>query len=279
MKKGICLLLIANCEDPLGKGWIERIAKSGYDYAEVSLARIYSLPEEEVREYRALFRRNELPVLAFNNAVPAGFSIIGDEVTDQRQQEYMDRAVALASEFGVETITTSGPNQKRLPDGFDWENKGRARYIAFLQRFADKCREKGITLALEPICSEEKGLINTTQQAMEIIRAVDRSNMKLIVDLFHFSLEGEDPKVIAQCAREGYLCHLHVASFPARTIPDHLDGPKIARLIRDLRQSGFEGLISIEARAQDPETAIPIGAEVLDAAIRFAEQSYGEANG
>ena len=185
MKNGICLLLIASQEDPLGKEWIPFIAQCGFDYAEVSLARIYDLPDREIEAYRILFEQSRLPVLAFNNAVPAGFSIIGDEVTSGDQEKYIERAVALASKFGVQTITTSGPNQKRLSEGFDWETCGWKRYVDFMTRFADRCKDHGITLALEPICSGEKGLINRTSQAMEIIKAVNRSNMKLIVDHLH----------------------------------------------------------------------------------------------
>lgn len=269
MKLGICLLLIADSEDPLGKEWIGPIARCNYDYGEVSLARIYGLSEEEVDAYRTLFEENHLPVLAFNNAVPAGFSIVGDEVTDKDQNAYIQRTVALAARFGVKTITTSGPNQKWLPKGFDWENRGQARYVAFLKRFSDRCFEEGITLALEPICSAEKGLINRTDQAMKIIEAVSRPNMKLIVDLFHFALEGEDPKILPDYARRGALCHLHVAQLPERTIPNRETETELQELLYSLKQNGFDGLVSVEARAKDPGRDIPLGARVLEQALRY----------
>lgn len=47
MKSGICLLLLATNHDPLARAAIPTAAKAGYDYAEVSLARIYSLSDNQ----------------------------------------------------------------------------------------------------------------------------------------------------------------------------------------------------------------------------------------
>ena len=48
MKSGICLLLLATNHDPLARAAIPTAAKAGYDYAEVSLARIYSLSDNQL---------------------------------------------------------------------------------------------------------------------------------------------------------------------------------------------------------------------------------------
>ena len=56
MKSGICLLLLATNHDPLARAAIPTAAKAGYDYAEVSLARIYSLSDNQLSDYRQSLR-------------------------------------------------------------------------------------------------------------------------------------------------------------------------------------------------------------------------------
>ena len=62
MKSGICLLLLATNHDPSGPGRHTNRCKAGYDYAEVSLARIYSLSDNQLSDYRSLFLQSGLPV-------------------------------------------------------------------------------------------------------------------------------------------------------------------------------------------------------------------------
>ena len=111
MKSGICLLLLATNHDPLARAAIPTAAKAGYDYAEVSLARIYSLSDNQLSDYRSLFLQSGLPVEVFNNAVPKGLALAGPGADPQALSRYIDRALYLAGFMGVSMITMSGPNR------------------------------------------------------------------------------------------------------------------------------------------------------------------------
>lgn len=240
--------MLANDADPLSRCSIPAIARAGYDYAEVSLARIYNLPDEEIAAYRKLFSDNGVKVEAFNNAIPAGFSIVGDDASAEIQDAYIARAVKLAEQFGVKVITTSGPNARRVPEGFDWANVGYGRYIDFMRRFAAKCAERGISIALEPICSAERGFVNTTGQACRIISDIGCRNVTLLVDMFHFAQEHEDAEQLPGYAASGLLTHLHAARLDDRTVPagDYADA--LRGQLLPLVKAGFDGRISIEAK-------------------------------
>lgn len=248
MKIGICLLLLANDADPLSRYSIPAIARTGYDYAEISLARIYDLPDDEIIAYRKLFSDNGVNVEAFNNAVPAGFSIVGDDATVEIQNAYIARAIKLAEQFGVKVITTSGPNAKRVPEGFDWVNIGYIRYIDFMRRFAKECANHGISIALEPICSKERGFVNTTGQACQIISEIGCRNVTLLVDMFHFAQEHENVEQLPKYAASGLLTHLHAARLDNRMIPAKDYADTLRRQLLPLVEAGFDRRISIEAK-------------------------------
>ena len=255
MKIGICLLLLANESDPLAKQYIPLIADAGYDYAEVSLARIYHLSDDDIADYCRLFSQHNIKVESFNNAVPAGFSVIGNDATEEVQNAYIERSIMLAKQFGVSVITTSGPNAGRVPEGFDWPGVGYTRYIDFLKRFADACSDDNISIALEPICKAERGYVNTFDQALSIIKHVDMPNLSLLVDVYHSSLEREDFSRLASYTHSGVLTHLHVANLENRTIPTLQDTEELCSLLEPLKAAHFNGRISIEAKPTVNTTA------------------------
>ena len=160
MKIGSCLLLLATQEDPLAASSIPLIASSGFDYAEVSLAWVYSLSDQELLHYQNLFDQNHLPVEVFNNAIPSGLSLIGPKSDRAELSCYIKKAITLAKTMGVQIITMSGPNQRTVPDGFTWE-EGFPQYIDFLKEYSDAAAAAGLSLAIEPINHEEHGFIST----------------------------------------------------------------------------------------------------------------------
>lgn len=177
------------------------------------------------------------------------------------------RSIELAKFFGVSVITTSGPNAKRVPAGFDWQNVGYARYIDFLRSFAAECAQNGISIALEPICRKEYGYVNTVAQAVEIIKEVGKANLSLLVDIFHSSLEGEDFSKLEAYAQNGLLTQLHAATLPERMVPMLKDADALARILRPLVQAGFNGRVSIEANTADWKSSVPEGAEAVRRAL------------
>ena len=153
MKSGICLLLLATNHDPLARAAIPTAAKAGYDYAEVSLARIYSLSDNQLSDYRSLFLQSGLPVEVFNNAVPKGLALAGPGADPQALSRYIDRALYLAGFMGVSMITMSGPNRLTVPSDQTWMDIFPS-YIQFLKEYTDRAAEYGVSLVIEPINRE-----------------------------------------------------------------------------------------------------------------------------
>ena len=70
--------------------------------------------------------------------------------------------------------------------------KGRRNCIAALKRLARTARQSGITLGLEPVNRYESNLINTGDQAVEIIAATGADNIVVHLDTYQMNIEEGD---------------------------------------------------------------------------------------
>jgi D-psicose/D-tagatose/L-ribulose 3-epimerase len=86
-------------------------------------------------------------------------------------------------------------------------DRGRANSIGVIQRLADTAAESGMSIALEVVNRYESNLLNTAEQAMVYIDAVDRANVVCHLDTYHMNIEEEDmARPVLRCgSRLGYV--------------------------------------------------------------------------
>jgi len=263
MKFGSCLLLLATPEDPLAITRIPIIARSGFDYAEVSLARVYALSDVELGEYRRVFDQNGLPVEVFNNAVPRGLALIGPNSDPAANSDYISRSILLAQKMGVRLITMSGPNQRSVPAGFSWREEGFPQYVEFLKRFSDAAAGAEIELAVEPINDEEHGFIATVSEACRVIDAAGCENVKVIVDTYHFCKQHDHIEDVIKAVRDGTLAHIHHATREKRVYPQEGDFEESKAILLPILKAGYRGRVSVEAYSAAPEQELPKTSRLL----------------
>jgi D-psicose/D-tagatose/L-ribulose 3-epimerase len=127
---------------------------------------------------------------------------------------------------------------------------GEQRMIA-LRRIADALAEavdyageRGIIIALEPLCRYDTHIINTVEQGVELIEMIQRENVGLLLDTFHMNIEekslGDAVKKAGQL-----LFHLQVCEND-RGLPGtgHIDWNELSR---SLTQTDYDGWISLES--------------------------------
>lgn len=248
MKLGTCLLLLASDDDPLAKAAIPVIGRSGYHYAEISLARLFPLTDDQILAYRDLFQNVHLSVDVFNNALPKGMALIGPSADSKTLSSYISRALHLAELMGVSMITMSGPNRRTVPADYTWE-QGFPEYIRFLRSFADEAASQNITLIIEPINDEERSFISTVPAALKTILAAGRDNIKTMIDSYHFYKQKDDLAFLLDHISS--IAHIHYAALPGRTYPLKADMPACKYLLSQLLDAGYQGRLSIEAYTPD----------------------------
>ncbi len=188
------------------------------------------------------------------------------------RQTFLDRApvhLKLASVLGAKvpvgfTRGTIRPGTtKKDVDGWLTES---------LQIYAKMASDLGVTLVLEPINRYEINYIHRTDEALEIIEAINQPNLKLLLDAFHMNIEEASIPLAIQKAGKR-IGHFHFVD-NNRWAPGygHSDMKEIYTC---LREAGYQGYLGVEAFPEpDPITAARWGLDY----IRMLDRMWDELN-
>ncbi|MEP3676320.1 TIM barrel protein [Sulfitobacter sp.] len=211
-------------------------SKAGFAGVEVLFP--YEVPAKETQ--RALLRGGLEMVLI--NAPPPNYTggtrgfaaAAGDEA---RFAHDMRRAGRYAQALRVPMIhVMSGDAQGEM---------AKATMIANLKA-ASKAAHEGLTLTLEPLCSEVQPqyFLNDYALAAEIIAEVNAPNVKLQFDSFHAQMIHGDAVAVFTKYRD-IIAHVQIGDTPGRGAPGS-GTVDFAALFATIRESSYTGWISAE---------------------------------
>lgn len=116
--------------------------------------------------------------------------------------------------------------------------------------------ERGLTILLEAVNTrfDHPGvLFSRTEDSAFVVETVGAANVRLLYDLYHSVVEGEDPREVVPRVRH-MLGHVQVADAPGRGEPGSgtIDWPASLALLRD---AGYTGTIGVECHPSKRPTA------------------------
>ena len=235
--------------DPLAR--VEQIAALGFDYIEPALSRLATASDADVDAARQRVRAAGLRAETMNWFLPPDLKVTGPTVDAARVLAYIERALAIADSFGVQVVVFGSPAARSYPDGFARERAWQ-QLVAFLRQCAAvlERRHSPIVIGIEALRRPESNIVNSVTEAVQLARDVDRPQVRIIVDFYHLTFEGEDPAVVRTAAP--WIVHLQIADPRGRGFPRSAAGePRYAQFFAALRAVGYRGRISVEAVAQD----------------------------
>lgn len=173
---------------------------------------------------------------------------ISSDDPDARQAgiDYIRECIEACRQCGGRTVV--GPaysavgKARMVPDEQRAEEWSRA--VENLQQCAEYADEQGVTLALEPLNRYETDMINTAEQAVDMVEEVDSPAVGIHLDTFHMNIE-EKSLADAIGTAAPYLSHFH-ASENDRGTPGsgHVDWGQV----RDaLSAADYDGPVVIES--------------------------------
>jgi D-psicose/D-tagatose/L-ribulose 3-epimerase len=247
MRIGYCTNLIATQIDGTGSEWIEKGQENGFDYVELPLAQMVDLNDKEFSSLKEKVGSSGLKCEACNNFFPASIRLTGNDVDYGKTEAYLDKALGRAAQLGVKVIVLGSPKSKNVPEGYPMD-KAWSQLVELLKTIDPLVRTRGITVVIEPLNKGESNIINTAAEGLQLAKAADRENIKLLIDYYHLVMERENPEIILDAG--SYVKHIHFANPAGRVYPaEKVDG--YIRFMDLLKRIGYEGRISIEAYTKD----------------------------
>jgi len=243
------------------------VADAGFDYIEPAVAGGL-LPEREWGETSfATQVETRITAEAFNVFLPGDLKIVGPEVDEQRAARYLESAFQRLSTVGAKIVVFGSAGSRRVPDGWS-PDVARDQILAFLRRCAPLAASAGVTVAIEPLGSAECNIIVSVDEAMGYVRAVDHPSIQVLSDLYHVDSDGQSHMETRDAGSA--LRHVHVAGKEGRRVPTEDDIDYLAAYFRVVKEAGYDGRVSVEARVVDIDREAPVAANVLRKAWELA---------
>jgi len=114
-----------------------------------------------------------------------------DEFRRRSGIDYVKHCVDLAEAVGSPHVagpmySATGKTRMLTPTQRSDQRQWAAESI---REVADYAGERGVALAIEPLNRFETDLVNTTEQALELLSLIGRDNVGLLIDTFHMNIE------------------------------------------------------------------------------------------
>ncbi len=228
------------------------IKSLGYDYAESHCQEIAKKDKEYLDEMKA----TGLPVVAANCFI--GMPVVGENRDFAAIDEYLETLFSKSAYLGLKYLVFGSSGARRIPEGMSLE-EGRSQIVEFIKYHVLPVAEKyDLPVAIEPLRPEECNAINTVDEGVEVAKAVDSPYVKVLADVAHMFVQGEDMNKLLDY--KDFVVHAHTSNpdpDPAfnkkRTYPKAGDKFSQADFIEALRAIGVEHC-SIEADVIDFES-------------------------
>ena len=231
----------------------------GYDFVELLVPEPGELDLKEARH--ALEAAELQVVLAARVNLQRNLSS-DDPVAHRAGVDYLKYAADCAAALGATIVggpLTGNPLvfAGRPPQPVSEEERfsRKTRCVAGLKETGDHAARLNVVLAVEPLNRFESDVLCTTQQAIELLDAVDHPAIQLMLDTFHMHMEEAS---IAEAIRLGGKRVVHFQAnenhrgFPGTGATDWVE------VFRALHDIGYGGPISLEPfRRNDDRFGVP----------------------
>jgi sugar phosphate isomerase/epimerase len=201
-----------------------------------------SLSEERFRRNIAKIKKARCRVYMCNILFPPQMKIAGPVINEQQVLTYADSVFLRASRADIHLIVLGSGSARRIPDGYDTK-KAQADFTVLCDKLALLAQKHKIILALESLEKAETNFLITLKSTAEVVRAVNKPNFKLNVDIYHMSREDESPQSIVDAG--DLIIHCEIAEKETRTFPG-VRGDDFKPYLRALKKANYKGPIFVE---------------------------------
>lgn len=241
MKYGVCTHM-GNYDD---------LCKIGYDYIELSGVMLAKMSESEIKNAALKIKQAGIPCHSLNSYCDESLPIVGDNYNAKAVREYAMMISSKAGALGVKMVGIGSPAARKLPDEYDI-NTANMQAEEFLRITAEVAEEYGILVLFEALNTKMCNYIVHTTDALDMVKRINRDNLKIVLDFYHMSMMNEDINDIAYVMP--YVEHLHISGYTPEGQRTYLQTEDVAyyrNAIQSAKNCGYDKTISVEARTSN----------------------------
>lgn len=219
---------------------IDRAATCEYRYLEIPLIDPKAIDVNQTR--RVLERAGIKPMTSLCLGIDTDISSDDPAVVSRGEQRLND-ALAVARDLGSTMLSGALYSARSKYQKAPTET-GHWNCVQALSRLADKAKASAMTIGIEPVNRYESNVINTGDDALQLIETVGAGNMVVHLDSYHMNIEEGDPSLLIDRLGDR-LGYVHVnESHRGYLGTGSIDFDKLFQALAD---HGYEGVITFEA--------------------------------
>ncbi len=225
--------------------YIEKVKKLGFDVLEVACGAVDRDSDETLRELRRAAEYHGLLLSGGYGPRPEHNLATADAAAVERTLAFYADVFRKMELAGIDRI--GGALYSYWPvdfaSGFD-KAADTERSVKNMRRLADLAADRGVTLCMESLNRFEGYMINESYEDVDYVKAVDKPNVKAMLDTFHMNIE-EDSLTGAIEKTKGFLGHFHVGEANRRCpyAGGRMDWAAIGDALRGI---GYDGYVVME---------------------------------
>ncbi len=224
-------------------GLIDKAGKMGFDVFEFA---IEDASHVDVKKIGDKLKSAGLRSVICGAYGPSRDLTHDEEKYRQESIDYTHSLMKIAEQWGTKIV--AGPmysavgKRRQVSDAQkkrEWD-----RAVKGLRKVAKLAGNYGVTLGIEPLNRFETDLINTSEQAVRLVKDIGEKNVGVHLDTFHMAIEEKCPYEAIKHAGK-HLVHMHTCENDRGTPGSgqvHWD--YVAKGLKDVK---FDGICSIES--------------------------------
>jgi D-psicose/D-tagatose/L-ribulose 3-epimerase len=169
-----------------------------------------------------------------------------DRAVTASTQAYLRQCIDIAAAVGSPVVAGPiyAPVARLWPLDPDERRQTITRLVEALRAVADHAERHGVRLALEPLNRYETSLVNTVEQALDVVSGVASPALGVLLDTFHLNIEEKDPAAAARMAA-GHIAHVQACGTDRGT--PGADQFAWDRFADALAEASYTGAVCIES--------------------------------
>lgn len=247
--------------------------KNGFKGLEIAPTRVWENPYEQTEDSLKFFKSNTekqgLNLVAMQSLLfgRPELKIFETEQTRNETLEYLKKNILLASKLGIKSLVFGSP-KNRIIGGIDAE-VAREISIEFFSEIGSFSSKNNVCFCIEANPKDyNTDFINTTYEALDLVRSVNTKGFCLHVDLGTIILNNEDCEKVIEKSID-FISHFHISepflnSMSDKNLPFH------KKAASTLKKLCYDNWLSIEMKKGISESNV----DSVRSALEFCSYIY-----